>query len=74
MTSGLLYGKHLVQSHFLAIFGTSNLNNSYNKLKYIFEQIISISAIENIYIAIKINKNMKFTLFEKIWSILVLSV
>ena len=68
MRSGLLYGKHLVQSHLWAIFGTSNLNNSYNRLKYVFEQIISISAIENIYIAIKINKNMKFALFGKSWS------
>ena len=60
MTSGLLYWKHLVQSHFWAIFGASILNNSYNRLKYVFEQIISIAAIENIYFAIKINKNMKF--------------
>ena len=48
MTSGLLYGKYLVQSHFGVIFGTSVLNNSYNRVKYVFEQIISIAAIENI--------------------------
>ena len=68
MTSGLLYRKHLVQSHFWAIFGTSILNNSYNRLKYVFEQIISIAAIENIYFAMKINKNMVFYL---IWQDLV---
>ena len=50
MTSGLLYGKHLAQSHFWLIFGTSILNNSYNRLKYVFEQILFIAAIENIYI------------------------
>ena len=60
MTSGLLYGKHLVQSRFWVIFGNSILNNSYNRLKYVFEQIISIAAIENIYFAIKMNKNLKF--------------
>ena len=50
-----------VQWHFWVSFGTSILNNSYKRLKYIFEQIISIAAIENIYFAIKINKNMKFS-------------
>ena len=60
MTSGLLYEKHLVQSHFWIIFGNSILNNLYNRLKYIFDQNISISAIENIYFAIKRNKNMRF--------------
>ena len=60
MTSGLLNGKHLVHSHFWVIFGTFTLNNSYNRLKYVFEQIISIAAIEYIYFAIKINENMKF--------------
>ena len=60
MTSGLLHGKHLFQSYFWVIFGTSILNNSYNRFKYIFEQIISIAAIENMYFAIKININMKF--------------
>ena len=48
------------QSHFWVIFGTSISNNLYIRLKYVFEQIISIAAIENIYFAIKINKNMKF--------------
>ena len=60
MTSGLLYGKHLVQFHFWIIFRISILNNSYNRLKYVFEQIIFIAAIKNIYFAIKINKNIKF--------------
>ena len=60
MTSGLLYRQHLVQSHFWTIFGTSILNNSYNSLKYSFEDITSIAAIENIYFAIKISNNMKF--------------
>ena len=60
MTSGILYGKHLVQSKFWVIFGTFILNNSDNSLKYVFEQIISIAAIGNICFAIKINKNMKF--------------
>ena len=60
MTSGLLYGKHLVQSYFWVIFGISILSNSYNRLKYVFEQIISIAAIKNIYSALKINRNMKF--------------
>ena len=60
MTSGLLYGKHLVQFHFWIIFRISILNNSYNRLKYVFEQIILIAAIKNIYFAIKINKNIKF--------------
>ena len=60
MTSGLLYGKHLVQSYFWVIFGISILSNSYNRLKYVFEQIISIAAIKNIYFALKINRNMKF--------------
>ena len=55
MTSGILYGKHSVQSYFWVNFATSILNNSYNKLKYVFEQIIFIAAIENIYFAIKIN-------------------
>ena len=58
MTSGLLYGKHLVQSLFWVIFGTSILNDSYNRLKYVLEQIVSIVAIKNIYFAIKINKNI----------------
>ena len=70
MASGLLYGKHLVQPHFWVIFGTSTLNNSYNGLKDVFEQIISIAAaIENIYFAIQINKNIK--LFYFIWEDLV---
>ena len=60
MTSGLLYGKHLVQYHFWIIFRVSILNDSYNRLKYVFEQIIFIAAIESIYFAIKINKNIKF--------------
>ena len=60
MASGLLQGKHLVQPHFWVIFGTSILNNSYNGLKDVFEQIISIAAIENIYFAIKTINNMKF--------------
>ena len=60
MTSGLLYGQHLVQFHFWIIFRISILNNSYNRLKYVFEQIIFIAAIKNIYFAIKINKNIKF--------------
>ena len=29
-------------------------------LKYVFEQIFSVVATENIYFAKKINKNMKF--------------
>ena len=33
MRSGPLYGKHLDQSNLLIIFGTSILNNLYNKLK-----------------------------------------
>ena len=49
MTSRPLYGKQLAQYHFSVIFGTSILNNSYNKLRYDFEQIISITAIENIF-------------------------
>ena len=69
MASGLLYGKHLVQPYFWVIFGTSILNNSYNRLKDVFEQIFSIAAIENIYFAIKIKKNMK--LFYFIWKYLV---
>ena len=60
MTSGLLSLKHLVQSHFWVTFGTSFLNNSYNRPKYVLEQIISIAAIETISFAIEINKNLKF--------------
>ena len=60
MTSRLLYGKYLVQSYFWVISGTSILNNSYNRLKYVFEQNISVAAKENIYFAIKIDKDMKF--------------
>ena len=52
MTSGLLYRKHLPQSKFGVIFGTSTLNNSYDR-RYIFEQIISIASIKNTYFAIK---------------------
>ena len=52
--------QHLVQSDFWVIFRTPILNSSYNRLKYIFEQNISISAIEIINLVIKINKNMKF--------------
>ena len=59
MTSGLLCKKYLVQTHLWVIFGTSILNNLYNWLKYVFEQIISIGAIQNIHFAIKINNNMK---------------
>ena len=29
-------------------------------MKYVFEQIISIAGIGNIYFSIKIDKNMKF--------------
>ena len=72
MTSGLLYQKHLVKSHFWVIFGTSILNDSYNRLEYVFEQIISKAAIKiylpHVYFAIKINKNMEFYL---IWEDLV---
>ena len=57
-----------VQSHFWVILGTYILNNSNKRLKYVFEQIISIAAIENIYFAIKINMNMKF---YSIWEDLV---
>ena len=53
MKSGLLYRKHLVQSHLGVIFGTSRSNNSYHKLKYVFEQIISIVAID-IYSGVEI--------------------
>ena len=60
MTSGLLYGKYLVQSYVGVIFGNSILNNSCNRLNYVFEQIASIAAKENIYFTININKNMKF--------------
>ena len=60
MTSGLLYRKHLFQSHFWIIFGTFILNNSYNRLKYVFEKIISMTAIENVYFTININKKMTF--------------
>ena len=35
MTSGLLYGKHLVQSHFWVSFGVSVLNDLYNRPKYV---------------------------------------
>ena len=63
-----LYGKHVVQSRFWVTFGTSILNNLYNRLKYVFEHIISIPAIENIHFAVKINKKMKFYL---IWEDLV---
>ena len=42
--------KHLVQSNFGVIFGTSTLNISCNRLKYVLEQITSIAAIEKIYI------------------------
>ena len=58
MISGLLYRKDLVQSRFWVIFVTSILNNSYNRLKYVLGQIISIAAIENIYL--KTNNKMKF--------------
>ena len=58
MTSGLLYRTDLVQSRFWVIFVTSILNNSYNRLKYVLGQIISIAAIENIYL--KTNNKMKF--------------
>ena len=58
MTSGLLYRKDLVQSRFWVIFVTSILNNSYNRLKYVLGQIISIATIENIYL--KTNNKMKF--------------
>ena len=58
MTSGLLYRKDLDQSRFWVIFVTSILNNSYNRLKYVLGQIISIAAIENIYL--KTNNKMKF--------------
>ena len=53
MTSGLLYRKHLDQSHLGVIFGTSISNNSYHKLKYVFEQIISTVAID-IYSGVEI--------------------
>ena len=46
MTSGLLYGKHLVQFHFWVIFETSIFRNLYNKLKYVLEEIISMAAID----------------------------
>ena len=36
-----------------------NLKFTYNRLKHVFEQIISLAAIENIYFEIKINNNMK---------------
>ena len=56
----LSHEKYLVQYHFWVIFGTSILNNSYNRrLKYVFQQIISVAAIESIYFEIKINKNIK---------------
>ena len=60
MISVSLYRKYLVQSHSCVNFGTSILNDSYNRLKYVFEQIIYIAAIENIYFAIKLNENMEY--------------
>ena len=60
MASWVLYRRYLVRSHFWLIYGTSILNNSYNRLKYVFDQIISTAAIENIYFAIKIDNNIKF--------------
>ena len=60
MTSGLLYRKYLVRSHCWVIFVTFILNNLYDWLKYVFEQIISIDAIQKIHFEIKINNSMKF--------------
>ena len=59
MASGLLYGKNLVQSHFWVIFGTSILNNSCNRLKYVFWQANFFYSSDRKYI-FKTNKNMKF--------------
>ena len=53
MTSRLSYGKDLVQSHFWVIFEISILNNSYNRLNHVFEQIISTATMRNLYLAIK---------------------
>ena len=54
------YTENIYSSPFFGvIFGTSILNNSYNRLKYVFKQIISIVAIENIC-CVKTNKSMKF--------------
>ena len=60
MTSEPLYGKHLAQSHFGVIFGVSILNNSHNRLKYVFEQIIFIAAIEKIFCNKNKYKRLKF--------------
>ena len=60
MTSGLYMENIQPSPNFWVIFGISILINSCNRLKYVFEQIIFIAAIKNIYFPIKINKNMKF--------------
>ena len=60
MTSGLLYGKNLVQFHFSNFLIHSWNFCLCNRLKYVFELIVAIAAIENIYFAKKINKSIKF--------------
>ena len=55
-----IIGKTFSTVPFFGKFWNFILNNSYNMLKYVFEQIFSVVATENIYFAKKINKNMKF--------------
>ena len=49
-------------------FRTSILHNSYNRLKYVFQNKLFTGAIQNINFATEINKNMKFYF---IWEYLV---
>ena len=55
----------IIQKTFSPVPFVGNFWNFYfkkftcNRLKHVFEQIISLAAIENIYFEIKINNNMK---------------
>ena len=53
------FTKYILSIPICVIFETSVLDNSYSRLTYVCEQILSIAAIENLYFA-KVIKNLKF--------------
>ena len=50
----------IIPKTFIPVSLLGNFWSFNNRLKYVFEQVISIAAIENIYFAMNVNKNMKF--------------
>ena len=52
-----IIGKDLVQSYFWVNFGTSVLSNSYDRLKYVFEKVVSVMYMYFLNVNINVSIN-----------------